>query len=504
MRIVALAIIPIQGLTILPAGILTAIASEQEPVASHSIPLTKSALPPDPTAKVKVNHKLPVVTPPKPFVFSSEPRDEEFAASHLFAEPLIPVGGKTNPTENKALAAAITAFVKAANPEQTHRLSEFLDRFPQSTWRASLLANLGTVYRSTGYWSKALDAWEESWKLLSKETVPRENALGDFVLGELAQLNARLGRAERLEALFAEIGDRDVRGPATEKVAEAKQGLVLMQNRPQDAFRCGPMALDRILATTNQRHATDKQIFESRSTRQGMSLVEVNRLAQSLGMKYQMAKRSPGAAVIYPSVVNWKVGHFAALTKELNGKFLSQDPTFTDDVWVTQRALDEEGSGYYLVPEGQLPPGWQIVDTDEGTSVWGKGNAGANSKPPPPCVAPSIECPDSSCSDVPNQGMAVYNVDAARVSLSIGDTPVGYTPPKGPAIKFMVSYQQREVAPVSSPTYSNLGNKWSFNWLSYVVVDPNNATANATGYGPAGGTLDYNGFNSNTQSYAPQ
>ena len=100
--------------------------------------------------------------------------------------------------------------------------------------------------------------------------------------------------------------------------------------------------------------------------------------------------------------------------------------------------------------------------------------------------------------------MATYNVDASRVSLSINDTPVGYSPPKGPSVKFTVSYQQREVAPVSTPTYSNLGDKWSFNWISYIVVDPNNAGADAKAYGPGGGTLTYSGFNSTTQSYNPQ
>ncbi|PYI87655.1 MAG: type IV secretion protein Rhs, partial [Verrucomicrobia bacterium] len=272
----------------------------------------------------------------------------------------------------------------------------------------------------------------------------------------------------------------------------------MMRNRPQDAFRCGPMALDRILLATNENYKGSRQILESRSTNQGMSLVEVNSLAGRLGISYQMAKRSPGAAVIYPAVVNWKVGHFGALTKRVNNKFLCQDPTFTDDVWVTSKALDEEGSGYYLVPPGQLPAGWQPVGLDEGAKVWGKGNAGANSKPAPPGVAPMIK-PDCSM-----RGMADYNVDAARVSLSISDTPLGYDPPRGPPVNLTISYQQREVAPGSIQTYSNLGNKWSFNWLSYIIVDPNNANANATGYGPGGGTLDYSGFNSTTQSYAAQ
>lgn len=500
---VIVVIIALSQLATAPSVTLFAAAEAKTTSAAEQ---TKPAIPPDPTKGVKVNRKLPKLTPVKPLSFSKEPKDSEFESIHVFSEPLLPVGGKTSRAENQALAKAITAFVKAGDPEATKPLIAFFDQHPSSPWKASLLANLGVVYRSSGYWSKALNAWEESWKLIGKEIEPKAKALGDFVLGELAQLNARLGRAERLQVLFAEINDRDVRGPATEKIAEAKQGLGLMQNRPEDAFRCGPMALDRILAATNQRHATDKQIFESRSTKQGMSLVEVNKLAQNLGLKYQMAKRSPGAQVIYPSVVNWKVGHFAALTKESNGKFLSQDPTFTDDFWVTTKALDEEGSGYYLIPEGPLPGGWQSVDPEEGKNVWGKGNAGSFTPPKPPCpVDPPNGCPScGSGGDGGDGGMAIYGVDAARISLSMSDTPLGYTPPKGPAVRFSVSYQHREVAPISTPNYSNLGNKWSFNWLSYLVIDPANPNADLTAYGPSGGTLVYSGFNSTTQSYNPQ
>jgi RHS repeat-associated protein len=500
LRIVALFLIPIQACFVAPPNVLAAAAATSESPAVSK----KAALTVDPTKGIKVNRTLPKVETPKALTFSKEPKDSEFTTISVFSEPLVPVGGKTTPAENNALAKAITAFSNTANPEYIKPFTTFLEKFPSSPWRASLLANLGATYRSTGYWSKALAAWEESWKVLAKETEPKAKALGDFVLGSLAQMNARLGRYDRLEALFAEIGDRDVRGPATEKLAGARQGLALMSERPQDAFRCGPMALQRILVAQGKgaQPVLNKQILESRSTRSGISLTEVKKLSDGLGMHYQMAKRSAGAPVIYPSVVNWKVGHFAALVKESNGKFLSQDPTFTDDVWVTHDALDQEGSGYYLIPEGKLPQGWEPVNESLGNTIWGKGSAGTNTPPAPPCVAPSIKCSD--CSGTSDAGMADYNVDAARVSLSISDTPVGYAPPKGLAVRFTASYQQREVAPVSIPTYSNLGNKWSFNWISYIVVDPANVAANATAYGPGGGTLDYTGFNTSTQSYAPQ
>jgi len=463
----------------------------------------KTALPPDPTAGVKVNRTIPKLQPAKTLTFSANPGDAEFFRARVLGEPLVPVGRPTTANENKALAAALITFAKAGKAEDTEPLIEFMMSFPDSPWRASLLANMGALNRSEGYWSKAMADWEDAWKLTADATEPKAKAIGDYVLGELSQMNARVGRFDRLEELFAQIGNRDVRGPATEKLAGARQGLALMNEKPENAFRCGPMALERILIATKQQRGLNKTILESRSTRQGISLVQVNDLARTLGMKYQMAKRSPGAQVIYPSVVNWKVGHYAALIKEDNkGRYLSQDPTFTDDVWVSTRVLDEEGSGYYLVPEGALPPGWEPVTADEGKNIWGKGSAGSNPRTPPPCVAPQmIDC-QGNCTG--QAGMATYNADISSISLSINDKPLSYNPPKGPAVEFIVSYTQREVSPASIPTYSNLGNKWSFNWLSYLVVDPNNDGANIVGYGPGGGTLDFGGLDSTTHKSAPQ
>jgi RHS repeat-associated protein len=492
---------PMQIVAVWPghASVAAMVGSSNASERTSNVP---AKLPPDPTSRLKPNRTLPKMDHAPGLHFSDSPSDAEVSSIHVFREPLLPMGARTLASENRAFADAIIAYTRKGDPEQTDDLTNFLNQYPGSSWRPSLLANLGAVWRSTGYWSKALDAWEEAWPLLAHETDPRKSALADYVLGELAQLNARLGRADRLEVLFGEIDGRDVRGAATEKVAAAKQGLALMRTRPQDAFRCGPMALKQILFTSKRATSeNEKTIVDSASAERGISLVEVRKLAAELGMNYQMAKRAPGAKIIVPVVINWRVGHYAALTGQRNGKFVAQDPTFRDQAFLSQQAIDQEQSGYYLVPAGELPTGWQPVSENEGKKVWGKGNAGANSEPPPPCVAPSVKCATGDCTSA---GMADYNVDSARVSLTITDTPVSYTPPLGPPIKFTVSYQQREVAPVQTPTYSNLGNKWSFDWISYLVIDPANEAADATAYGPGGGTLHYNDFNSGTQSYATQ
>ena len=81
-------------------------------------------------------------------------------------------------------------------------------------------------------------------------------------------------------------------------------------------------------------------------------------ISQRLGMNLQMAYLSNGAALLAPAVINWKVGHYAAVLKEENGPYLPQDPTFGNDAWVSRRALEAEVSGYFVSDESLRCLGW--------------------------------------------------------------------------------------------------------------------------------------------------
>lgn len=435
-----------------------------------------------------VNRTTPNVERPvqRP-TFSENPSDAEITRARVFGEPLIRMSRASTPEENKALSVALMSFVDRSSNEDLAGLLAFLQQYPNSTWRASLLLNIGIIYRQTGYFRKALAAWEEAWGLSKAEAADPAKAVGDLALGELMGLNARLGRYETLEALFTEIDGRDVRGPATEKVSGARHGLFMMRERPEDSFRCGPMALDRIRAAANPADAFNIKIKESRSSTNGMSLSQVLALANELNMEYRMAKRSAGSRVVTPAVVHWKAGHYAALTQEENGKFLIQDPTFGEDIWITQAALEEEASGYFLIPQADLASGWQAVSDGEGQTVWGKGLPSASDQHR---TKPYDEKTD--CENTP--GMAQYSFHLMLASLNIMDTPLGYAPPRGKPVMFTVTYNQREANQPSTFTYSNLGNKWTFNWLGYILDDPASTNGVKEYYLPGGGTEVYNAY----------
>lgn len=438
-------------------------------------------------------------------LFSSQPTEAEIRHARIFEEPLLPMG-RPSATENKDLARALQTFLRAKDQDDASALTGFLKRHPHSAWRASLLTNLGMVYRKTGYFSRALSAWEAAWEASKKETGLAERALADRAAGELADLRARLGQDERLQALLAELDGRDLRGPATEKMTAAREGLWQIQHQPRDSFQCGLFALTWVRSTLQSETILNIKAEALPVSAQGASLAQLQSLAQQWGLSYGMAKRAHGAPIPTPAVVHWKVGHFGALVKEQNGRYLLKDPTadlaFGGEIWVSPAAIEAETSGYFLIPVKNRWAGWQPVSQKEGATVWGKGYTSSSN--PNGTKSNDKKVPDDNDCQKNGKGMAKYAVHAMLVSLNIEDTPVGYTPPRGPAINFTVTYNQREANQPAVFTYSNLGAKWTFNWLSYVVDDPTNPLANAALYVQGGGTESYTRFDTARQAYAPQ
>lgn len=213
-------------------------------------------------------------------------------------------------------------------------------------------------------------------------------------------------------------------------------------------------------------------------------------------MKYQLAKRDPGAAVITPALVHWKVGHYAALIKEQNGKYWAKDLTFQNNLWLSRTAIDAEASGYFLVPQGPLPQGWHAITGSQVAEIWGCGQTDGNTPGGESGSDPGCGCPVGA-----GLGMAHYDVKSQAVSLTVFDTPVGYTPPVGPVSRFTVRYEQRPDGQPATFTFSNLGPNWFHDWMGYIVDDPTRPGGDVNLFPPGGGYFTFTGYDSTTQTY---
>lgn len=447
---------------------------------------------------------------------SSVSVDKLFNAVGL-PEPLVATG-PVSQLESTALREAVESFAQNPDLSNNNKLADYLDRFPHSNWAPAIYTNLGLLYLHDGYFSRAIDAWREAWELGRNAKEPRARALIDRAVGELAQLYANLGQTEQLAAFLQDVGDRPIVGSATESFQVAHEQMMLVKNDPRHLFICGPLALRALML---ERHADADRVnflLWYRASKNGTNLEEVGELADKVKLDHQLIRRSIGQKIPVPSIVHWKVGHFAAVVGEANGRFHIRDSVFDgSDMWVTQAALDQEATGYFLVPKDvESDPNWQRLDASEAKQVWGKGptiqtrtgDAGDKnaSDPDPGKIRPnqanmSRPAPDPTC---PVGGMCIYNIKESSVSVSLSDAPVGYEPPIGPSMKVKISYNQREDSQPQNFNFYNVSPKWTLNWLSYVTDDPTNAGANVSRFLSGGGSFVYEGFNAATKRFAAQ
>ena len=481
-------------------------AATRKPHESKSLTLSPDWQPPSPTRTQPARRKARV-HPSRQYGVASRtvgtsPSDAEIAALPLFPEPLRPVPGQSSDLETQALASAL-------REESPHgdggidAIRRFVEAHPQTRWAPSIHLNLGSISYHSGYFQEALTHWRTAWELAKDGQDIASQQIANQAVAEYAKMNARVGRMAELEAILAEAQGRNFTGDARVKMESALEGLWMMRNRPGVAFRCGPYAVLNVAQELEPEALKKTTAFleKVKSPQTGFSLSAVQAMSSDLGLKMQMAKRSPGASVIVPAVVHWKVGHFGALVREQGGEFLSKDPTFGNETWLSRDALDQESSGYFLVPAGELPPGWSRATNAEAAQIYGKGHSGSID---PDETGEGDHKTPPKCGESPGLAMATYQFHLLATSLHVKDTPVGYSAAVGPDVRIEVAYNQREASQPATMTFTNFGAQFVSNWVSYLVDKPSNPSANVTLRKRGGGGEVHTNFNATTQAYKRQ
>ena len=130
--------------------------------------------------------------------------------------------GKTTPEANAALAKALQAYVHRAKPDDFSALLNFTKRNPQSPWRASVLATLGSVFLERGSYSTASELLQSAWKLTGGEAPTLDHKLlASAVAADLATVLAKTGRKADLQGLLATLSKKELFGSSRTQVLAA-------------------------------------------------------------------------------------------------------------------------------------------------------------------------------------------------------------------------------------------------------------------------------------------
>lgn len=441
---------------------------------------------PLPAPKVTVNRTAPTVAPPRrTFAFSARPTVDEIFAARAFREPLVPVGGTPTDAETAALALALLAFTRGTTAGSVDVFDTFLAAYPATPWRASLQLNIGARYRTAGAWSSALAAWEEAWTLARHRDDASSRAVADLAVGEWLLLNAQLGRSAVVAARTEELRDRPMRGTAAVKVGDAREIAAMTRLHPDKVISSGPQALLSVLAEL--KVAAPAALLTYRPTAAGVSLLQLRDLSRASSHALRMVRRVSGTDVPVPSIVHWKVNHYAAVVEQQGEQFRILDRGMGGSYWLSRELLREETSGYFLVPKGAAgletsPAAW--VDVDDATAATIVGFSCPPGGPPPNdcndcCSAAGGGAGGGSnpgggggCNGAGCGGMVRYQFHAVSASLRLLDTPVGYQPPQGPSVYFRLTYHQRDALQPQIFTASHLGPKWMADWFRYLQEEP--------------------------------
>jgi RHS repeat-associated protein len=449
------------------------------------------------------------------------PWEAERIVSTGLIEPLVAeISGRE---EKAVLQAVLKTWETRKNQLDRSALMEYLAAHPQSPWAASILGNLGLLALNEGRYTQAITDFEAAWAAGRNIEQPGVKAFVDHIGGELIRLRTRLGHKEAVAALLPELEKRSLAGAAASQfVTLAREGLWQMENPDGTTFMCGPLALEQLRGdgtTLDLSNAPPLKVG-------GYNLSELVELAHTQQQDVSAIYRARGTKVPVPSVVHWKSGHYAAVISAAthsDGRYYHvRDAALERDTWISEAALEDEASGYFLatMPE-QTEPGWRLASVEESQAVIG---AGTTSAPGGPGGGGSGDgCPGApsglggnsnpnSCGCLgagggapgPNPAaMIQHSTEAMIVSLALSDTPVVYHPPKGPQVPLTLAYNQREINQPATFTYSNVGPGWSFAGTPHIIDTPSAPTSNAKLYLATGGSHRQIGFNNATQSFAP-
>lgn len=464
-------------------ALVSAVSAESAVAAAPSLPHVQES-------SSAATHKAVAI---QPLALSATP--EEISNFPGFQEPLQPVGDASGDPATGDLIALIKRLAARGGKVEPVDLEEFIQSHPNSVWTPAIRFNLGKTYHATGYFSRAIGTYEEARRSLAGSSAKDGAFYQSMVVAELAGMYARTGRQDELEQLLEEEKDCAFADAAKVRCDQAREGLATMRNQPGISFCCGPYAVANVARQLGIEVPEDF-LMRNPSEKNGFSLEQVREMASTqLKLEMSSVKRLPGVEIPVPAVIHLKCGHFGALMEKAGEFYRLEDPTFGKEIWLTRDAIEDEGSGYFLVPEGKKTSGLSDISKAEASAVFGKGFVVViDPKATKKCEKSSDPCP--------GPGMAGYRMHLLAASLSVSDTPLVVPTAFGPGLSLQVTYNQKESEASCTKNHTNFGPLWVCNLVSWLEDDPANNSAAVTVYLPGGGSEVHSTYNSGTASYA--
>ena len=457
-----------------------------------------------------------VISPPAsipgdaPYESTWEFSKERLVAAGERGGPLTPVEGKWSNDDNRSFGLAISDWNTHRYDEAVEKLKNHLKDHPQSPWAAEAELHIGCYNYYRGHYDPA----EEVFKRLL-----RKYPNGQIVRKALIRLGVMYADSGRYDEAFDCFRKCEDAQPNWQQKTFCRSwlrrihSLKMLRGRTAN---CGTLALKKILELRGL-FIPDEYLREELS-----SFSQIAGMAKKQNIQVQGVKLNYDGLMSLqsPAIVHIEPPHFLVVEKADSRNVFTFDPHGGKRILSRERFLhiwdgytllfDQPNSAISgILTEEQMKnteggccgvshPADELGNGGDDIDVGGCSIAGADSSVTGGFGAsaagglgfPVTSGLGSSTSDgfgfpmtgglgfptTDEFGSPKVSINPKNLNIIIGDTPIGYRPARGPAVFFTITYNsqdpQNATGGVGGHNYYPFGNKWSFNFSSFYLLDP--------------------------------
>ncbi len=422
---------------------------------------------------------------------NTPPTNEQLSAAGQLGGILYP----TKPVENIVTQSAERlAFGRAIQMWNQHHYQQasvlfdaFRKQYPNSAWASEATLHMACNARFTGQYTLANNLFNE---------VIQNNIASDYIGAKqmVAKAKSRLGILRLMEnnpdaakQLFSDVHQHAPSWRLRTYTSIWLRKLSAMEEHAGNLLDCGTRALAYLLEQ-DARHDEAEQVlgYAPADQSEGFSLSELVKLSQSYGYETTAVNTSvlelltlsrPAILQISREKTGGK-GHYWILERVESNLFYVFDPQMNRRFIFTPAQLSQEWQGKALLFSTTTahignPLTKQMMDDTRGGCCGIQRPPSESGDPDKnPDLPPDLDVVDEPKKDDCNpKGAPIWKVNMINMNLYMTDIPLWYKNNIGPDVKVQLSYNTQSVLAQNEP----FGNKWMFNYATYLVVDPGNA-----------------------------
>ncbi|HDH04974.1 MAG TPA: hypothetical protein ENH01_04575 [Nitrospirae bacterium] len=415
----------------------------------------------------KVRHSV------KPLDLSRPPTTEELMAAGQLGGQLYPTGDieiEDKSIQNKAINLSFGRAIQEWNRHEYKKAVKMFKKhvkdYPDSPWADEALLHVGCDARYNGRYTEA----EQMFSRIIENNKDKKHFGAKMLRNKARQ---RLGILKLLQSNFNEATShfRKLKEESPDwrhrtYASHWIQRISRYKSNELALLSCGTQALAHVLKRDGKESEARQVLEILPTTLKGQSIQDLKSIAERYGYKVKGLKVSvkdlqtlPLPAIVQINGKNeGDRGHYWVLEKIENNELTLFDSQSGRRFHQSTDEFSREWDGNTIVfSNGEALP--RVILTEkEMKQIYG-GCCGA--------PRPESNLGDPGSGDKSDCGAPVWKVNVINMNFYVSDTPLWYDPSIGPPVRIRLSYNSQSAIAQNEP----FGNKWMFNYGSYIVED---------------------------------